>query len=37
MLELFRVIERRYIYGQDFGEDPRRGFGMGCYHLKYPR
>lgn len=30
----FEVVERRYIYGFEFGETLRKGFGTGCYHLK---
>lgn len=29
----FDVIERRYIYGQVFGNALQSGFGTGCYHL----
>ncbi len=30
----FQVVERRYIYGEDFGAVRKRGFGVGCYHLR---
>ncbi len=29
----FQVVERRYIYGNSFGESLQSGFGTGCYHL----
>ncbi len=32
----FEVLERRYIYGTDYLEHPRAGFGTGCYHLRRP-
>lgn len=32
----FEVRERRYIYGAQFGDQPRAGFGTGCYHLRAP-
>jgi hypothetical protein len=28
------IVERRYIYGREFGSTRRSGFGTGCYHLK---
>jgi SAM-dependent methyltransferase len=30
----FQVREQRYIYGREFGEHIKPGFGTGCYHLK---
>lgn len=30
----FEIVDRKYIYGQDFLDSPRTGFGTGCYHLK---
>ena len=32
----FEVIERRYIYGKEFGNQLKAGFGTGCYHLRSP-
>jgi SAM-dependent methyltransferase len=32
----FKVVEKRYIYGNHFGSDLHSGFGTGCYHLKSP-
>jgi SAM-dependent methyltransferase len=32
----FEVRERRYIYGPEFGERLKHGFGTGCYHLRSP-
>jgi len=37
MFEPFEVVERRYIYGFDFAEEPRPGPGVGCYHLRRPK
>jgi SAM-dependent methyltransferase len=39
VLELFspfEVIERRYIFGQEFTDALRPGFGTGCYHFRRP-
>lgn len=30
----FEILERRYIFGNDFTKDIKTGFGTGCYHLK---
>lgn len=30
----FEILERRYIFGNDYTEQPKRGFGTGCYHLR---
>ncbi len=32
----FEVVERRYIFGQDFIESLKPGFGTGCYHFRRP-
>jgi len=32
----FEVGERRYIFGNEFTAELRRGFGTGCYHLRAP-
>lgn len=32
----FDLVETRYIYGNDFGEHARRGFGTGCFWLRRP-
>lgn len=34
LFEPFEMIERRYIYGTDFLERARTGFGVGCYYLR---
>lgn len=34
LFQPFKVVESRYIYGQEFGEKRKSGFGTGCYHLK---
>lgn len=36
LFEPFDVLERRYIYGFEFLEERREGFGVGCYHLRRP-
>ena len=33
----FEIIERRYIFGNDFTDQLRPRFGTGCYHLRRPR
>jgi ubiquinone/menaquinone biosynthesis C-methylase UbiE len=30
----FEVVEKRYIYGSQFGDQQKTGFGVGCYHLR---
>jgi len=32
----FEIVERRYIFGIDFTDQLRPGFGTGCYHLRRP-
>jgi SAM-dependent methyltransferase len=32
----FEIVERRYIFGNDFTDRLRPGFGTGCYHLRRP-
>lgn len=34
LLEPFLTVERRYIYGRDFGDQRGGGFGTGCYHVR---
>jgi SAM-dependent methyltransferase len=34
LCEPFEVVDRRYIFGREFGSELRRGFGTGCYHLR---
>lgn len=34
LLNNFQVIGKRYIYGNEFTELKKNGFGVGCYHLK---
>lgn len=36
LFEPFQIVERRYIYGRDFGARRKPGFGIGCYRLKCP-
>jgi len=33
----FEIVERRYIFGNDFTDRLRPGFGTGCYHLRRPQ
>lgn len=37
LFEPFRVVEQRYIYGNEFSEKRGTGFGTGCYHLERPQ
>ena len=32
----YDIVERRYIFGNDFTDQLRPGFGTGCYHLRRP-
>jgi len=32
----FEIVERRYIFGNDFTDKLGLGFGTGCYHLRRP-
>jgi SAM-dependent methyltransferase len=32
----FDMLQKRYIYGDQFGPEPGTGFGTGCYHLQRP-
>ena len=32
----FNVVDKRYIFGNEFCSERRRGFGTGCYWLKKP-
>jgi SAM-dependent methyltransferase len=34
LFEPFQIMESRYIYGRDFGDQRKPGFGTGCYHLR---
>jgi SAM-dependent methyltransferase len=34
LFDQFELIEARYIYGNDFGETMKAGFGTGCYHFR---
>ena len=36
LFQPFEVLERRYIFGKEFGSRLQRGFGTGCYHLRAP-
>lgn len=30
----FELVQSRYIYGNEFGEQLKSGFGVGCYHFR---
>ena len=32
----FEVLDRKYIFGNDYTSELRSGFGTGCYHLRRP-
>lgn len=32
----FEVVEKRYIFGNEYGAERRPGFGTGCYWLRKP-
>ena len=34
LFEPFQIVERRYIYGRNFGDQRKHGFGTGCYYLR---
>lgn len=34
LFQPFEIVQKRYIYGEKFGEDLRPGFGTGCYLLR---
>lgn len=34
LFEPFHIVERRYIYGRNFGDQRKPGFGTGCYQLR---
>ena len=34
LLDPLDVLESRYIFGREFLDRPRSGFGTGCYHLR---
>jgi SAM-dependent methyltransferase len=36
MFKPFNVVERRYIFGNEFCSERRSGFGTGCYWLRKP-
>lgn len=39
LIELFRpfeIVEKRYIFGSEFGTNLKPGFGTGCYWLRKP-
>ena len=36
MVGQFDVVERKYIYGNQFLDEPRSGFGTGLFHLRKP-
>jgi len=36
LFDPFEILERRYIFGNDFTDKLRPGFGTGCYHLRRP-
>jgi SAM-dependent methyltransferase len=37
LLEPFEIVERRYIYGNEFVAEHRQGFGIGCFHVRAPQ
>ena len=37
LFDPFEVVERRYIFGSEFGQTLKPGFGTGCYHLRRRR
>jgi len=34
LLDSLEIIQKRYIFGKNFVEKSRPGFGIGCYHLR---
>ncbi|MDI6616249.1 MAG: hypothetical protein QME27_06010, partial [Syntrophaceae bacterium] len=34
LLDSLEIIQKRYIFGKNFVEQSRPGFGIGCYHLR---
>ena len=36
LLAPFEVCDRKYIFGNEFTDQPKTGFGTGCYHLRRP-
>lgn len=36
LCEPFSVLEKRYIFGREFGAALKPGFGTACYHLRRP-
>jgi SAM-dependent methyltransferase len=36
LFQPFEVVERRYIFGREFGSRLHSGFGTGCYQLRAP-
>ena len=34
LLGNYEVLDRKYIYGNDFTKEIKAGWGVGCYHLK---
>jgi SAM-dependent methyltransferase len=34
LFDSFELIQARYIYGKEFGDQLKTGFGTGCYHFK---
>jgi SAM-dependent methyltransferase len=34
LFEPFEVMDRKYIFGNTFGDRIEKGFGTGCYHLR---
>lgn len=37
LFQAFAVLERRYIFGKEFGRQRKTGFGVGCYRLQAPQ
>ena len=36
LFQPFEVLERKYIFANEFGSILKEGFGTGCYHLRKP-
>ena len=36
LIEPFEIVDRKYIFGNEYLSEPRRGFGIGCFHLRAP-
>jgi ubiquinone/menaquinone biosynthesis C-methylase UbiE len=34
LFDYFELVQARYIYGNEFGDQLKAGFGTGCYHFR---